>query len=126
MFKRAIMSPASEIARAINTHCAIERIALEDLRRKVRIVPISLCEKSASNDDFACPTRRHKRARLILYADFHPVDRTANRDDTSVGKKRRGEDPGRNESGLCRRIAMSDAPIAFETPGDANNVLCVE
>ena len=126
MFKRAIASPASEIAGAINTNCAIERISLEDFRRQLRIVPISLCEKSAANDDFADLARRNKRARLILYADFHSIDRTANRDDTSVGKTRRGEDLGRDSSGLCRRIAMSDAPIAFEMPGEANNVFCVK
>ena len=99
MFKHAIASPASEIAGAINTNCAIERISLEDFRRQLRIVPISLREKSAANDDFADLARRNKRARLILYADFHPIDRTANRDDTSVGKTRRGEDLGRDNSG---------------------------
>ena len=99
MFKHAIASPAPEIAGAINADCAIERISLEDFRRQVRIVPISLRETSAANDDFAYSARRNKRTRLILYADFHPIDRTANRDDASLGKTRRGEDLGRNNSG---------------------------
>ena len=126
MFKQAIASPASEIAGAINTNCAIERISLEDFRRQVRIVPISLCEKSAPNDDFADLAWRNKRARLILDTDFHPIDRTANGDDASVRKTRRSEDLGRNKPGLCRRIAISDAPIAFEMPREANNILRVE
>src|ERR1017187_6877578 len=104
MFKHAIASPASEIAGAINTNCAIERISLEDFRRQVRIVPITSREKSAANDDFACLARRNKRARLIFYTDFRPIDRTSNRDDTGGGKTRRGEDLGRDGSALCRRI----------------------
>ena len=126
MFKHAIASPAPEIAGAINMNCFIERISLKDLRRQVRIVPVSQCETSASNDDFTYRARRNRRARLILYADFHSVYRAANRDDTSVGKTRRGEDLGCNNSGLCRRIVIPDAPIAFEMPAETNNVLCVE
>ena len=114
-----------EIAGSINTNCAIEWISLEDFRSQLRIVPVSLREKSAANDDFADIARRNKRTRLILYADFHPIDWTAS-DDTRLGKTRRGEDLGRDSSALCRRIAMSDAPIAFEMPGKSNNVLCVE
>ena len=33
IFKRAIASPASEIAGAIDPNCAIKRIGLEDFRR---------------------------------------------------------------------------------------------
>src|SRR5262245_64657813 len=126
MLKHAVASKATEITGAIDTNCAVQRINLEDLRRQLWIVPISLCEKSAPNDDFAYFAPRNKRARLILYTDFHPIEWTARRDDTGVGKTRRGEDLGRDKSGLCRRITMADAPIAFEMPGDANNVLCVE
>src|SRR6516165_5460152 len=126
MLKHAIASPASEIAGVISPNCTIERISLEDFRRKVRIVPISLCEKSAANDDFADLTRQNGRARLILYQHLHLIDRMPNRDDTSVGKTRRGEDLRGNVSGLCRRIVMSDAPIALEMPGEANDVLGVE
>src|SRR5215472_815341 len=91
MLKHAIASPTSEIAGVINTNCFIERIGLEDFRCEVRIVPISLCEKSAANDDFADLAGWSRCAALIRYADFHTVDRTASGDDTSVGKPRRGE-----------------------------------
>ena len=126
MLKRAVASKASEITGAVETNCAFEWISLEDFRRQVRIIPISQRETSASNKDFTCRARRNRRACLIPYADFHPIYRPANRDDTSVGKTRRGEDLGRNSSGLCRRIAIPDAPIAFEMPAKMNNVLCVE
>src|SRR5262249_9804482 len=126
MFKRAIASPASQIAGVTNTNCAVERISLEDFRGQVRIVPVPLGKKSTSNDDLAYLTPRNSRTGLILYADLHPIHRTASRDDTSVRKTRGGEDLDRNYSGLCRGITMSDAPIAFEMSGEADDVLCVE
>ena len=85
-----------------------------------------MCERSTANDDFSNLARRNERAGYILYIDFYPIDRAANRDDTGIGKTRRREDLGRDKSGLCGRITMSDTPVAFEMPGEANNLVCVE
>src|SRR6516165_6280682 len=125
MFKRAVAAPASEVAGPISPNRAIEGIGLEEFRSQIRVVPISICEKSAPNEDLANRTRRNKRTCLIFYRDFHPVSRPTNRNDTNVRKTRGGEDLGRDRPAFCRRKAMSDAPIAFEMPGDANNVSCV-
>src|SRR6516225_8251489 len=126
MFKRTIASPASQIAGATNTNCAIERISLEDFRCQVRIVPVPLGDKSTPNDDLAYLTPRNSHTGLILYADLYPIHGRARRYDPNCGKMRRGKDLGRESSSLSRRIAMYDAPVAFEMPGDTNNVICVK
>src|SRR5689334_25351343 len=82
-------------------------------RRKVRIVPIPLREKTAPNDNFANTGGWNKRACLIHDANLDPSDRTAS-NDASIGKTRWGKDLDCNISGFCRCIAMSDAPISFE------------
>src|SRR5689334_23383894 len=117
MFEHAIAAPAPEIAGAISTNGAIQRISPEDFFRELRIIPIALREKSAANSNFADLARCGKRARFISYVDFDPIDRLANRNDPCIGKTRRAEDLGCDTSSFRRRIAIADAPVTLEMSG---------